>query len=334
MKNSAEAFKERGMRKLNHPLWVQLPALAALVFLIVRLVMAGPLPAEAPVHFGFTGAPDEYGSPWLSFGITLGLSVFFIVFSAFMDEVWAGNEKAKRFNWFSLLDEIVVGALAGTSLGYLDFLEAGAVSFSFPWAYVLGLAGAAAVLGVLLELARPFRPRPQRLAAEDEAGLREELAKRLGEGGPFIYWESQNPLYVTLLSVVLPLVMVVSAVFAWFDEPWAGLLLLVVGVAFITMYGGLRTLVTQEAVTVRLGFLGIRVLRLPVSEVIAAELHEFTPLGDFGGYGIRFGRGMTAYFMRGTRGVKLTTVSGRKYLIGSDRAERLLAVLQAVTGLR
>ena len=41
---------------------------------------------------------------------------------------------------------------------------------------------------------------------------------------------------------------------------------------------------------------------------------------------------MTAYYLRGTRGVKLTVTGGKKYLIGSDNPEHLLTVLQVITG--
>ena len=64
--------------------------------------------------------------------------------------------------------------------------------------------------------------------------------------------------------------------------------------------------------------------------IAEAGLHEFAPLKDFGGYGIRFNREMKAYYLRGTRGVLLTTTGGKKYLVGSDHPERLLAVLQAM----
>jgi len=39
---------------------------------------------------------------------------------------------------------------------------------------------------------------------------------------------------------------------------------------------------------------------------------------------------MTAYYLRGSKGVKLETAGGRKYLVGSDRPEDLLAVIRTV----
>lgn len=64
-------------RRLIHPLWVHLPAAAALIALIVYLIRSLPLPSNAPVHFGLNGRPDSYGSPWGVVVASLGLSVFF-----------------------------------------------------------------------------------------------------------------------------------------------------------------------------------------------------------------------------------------------------------------
>jgi len=72
------------------------------------------------------------------------------------------------------------------------------------------------------------------------------------------------------------------------------------------------------------------VLKLKTADIASAEIMQFAPLGDFGGYGIRYNGKMTAYYLRGSRGVKITTQKGKKYLIGSDRPEHLLAVINAV----
>jgi len=39
---------------------------------------------------------------------------------------------------------------------------------------------------------------------------------------------------------------------------------------------------------------------------------------------------MKAYFLKGDRGVKITTRAGKKYLIGSDHPERLAVVIGTV----
>jgi len=319
--------------KLVHPLWTHLPSIVALIILVILVLTAGPLPAEAPVHFGFSGEPNRYGSPWEVFGITIGLSVIFILVSVLLDELWARQEKAKSFNWLSLMDDIFVPFMAGVSLGYLSFLKSGDDSFTFPWVYALPMVGGAVIIAVILDMLRPYRPYPAPSVTEESPDLKDEITKSLRDNASFVYWDYQNPFYVTLITVVLPLVMFLVAAITWFSQAWAGIVTLVVGIMLIIPYGGQRTLVTRSQVAIRWGILGIRVLRLKIADITGVEIHEFQPLKDFGGYGIRVNREMWAYYLRGNRGVKITRSQGKTVLIGSDHPEALLAVLQGITSL-
>jgi hypothetical protein len=319
--------------KLVHPLWTHLPSIVALIILVIFILTAGPLPAEAPVHFGFSGEPNRYGSPWEVFGITIGLSVIFIIISGLIDELWARQEKTKSFNWLSLMDDIFVPFMAGVSLGYLSFLKSGDDSFTFPWAYALPMVGGAVILAVILDMLRPYRPYPAPSVTEGSPDIKEEIRKSLRDNASFVYWDFQNPFYVKLITVVLPLVMFLVAAITWFSQGWAGIITLLVGIILIIPYGGQRTLITRSQVVIRWGILGIRVLRLKIADITGVEIHEFAPLKDFGGYGIRANRDMWAYYLRGNRGVKITRTEGKAILIGSDHPEALLAVLQGITGL-
>ncbi|MBN1190960.1 MAG: DUF1648 domain-containing protein [Dehalococcoidales bacterium] len=318
--------------RIIHPLWVHVPSIGVFLYAVVLLVMGSPFPASVATHFNFQGVPDSHDSPWSFFGLFLGLSLLFIGLSVFLDELWARQEKSKTFNWLSLLDEIVVGALAGMTLAMLEYIDSGAELFPFPWIHMLMFAGITTVTAVLLEWLRPFRPTPLSPASGDPAVMESSLPQDWRGNKSGIYWESQNPLYITLLSICLPLVMIVSAAMAWFSQPWASLLLFMVGLVLVIPYSGMRTAVRREDVTVRFGLPGIRVLRIKTGDIAGLELKEFSPLRDFGGYGIRFNSRMHAYFMRGSRGVLISLNNGRKYLIGSDRPERLLAVLRVITG--
>jgi len=318
--------------KLAHPLWTHLPAVAALLLFIVFLITGGPFPSEAPVHFNINGEPDSYGSPWQAFGLTIGLSVFYILLSVFLDNLWVKQESRKTFNWLSLLDEIVVGALVGINMGYFEFLNKGSASFNFPWIYLLTFCGGTVVLAVILELVRPYRPQAIESISVETSGIKDTVIQRLKHNSTFVYWDYQNPLYITLLTTLLPAIMLVVSIYTWFNEPWAAVVVALAGIALIIPYGGQRTVVTREEISIRWGILGFRVLKLRTTDIITAEFHRFAPLRDFGGYGIRFNGEMTAYYMRGTTGVKITTSGGKKYLIGSDSPERLLPVIQAVAG--
>lgn len=319
-------------RKLVHPSWVHLPAMAAFLVFLGYLITALPLPARAPVHFSAGGVPDRYGSPWEALGIIIGLSVLFLAVSGLLDELWARQEKKKSFNWLSLLDDLVIAAMAGFGLGYLAFLSSGETVYTFHTAWFWPVFAGTAVLGVTAELLRPYRPYHEPLPAGETEGLKEELARRFKNGQHFVYWDYQDPLYVTFLSIFVPLAMFVAAYFSWMEAVWVSVLLIVVGLLLVIPYGGQRTLVTRDAVTVRWGLLGLPVLRLQMSDIASAETHRFSPLRDFGGYGIRFNREMKAYYLRGGTGVVLTLHNGKKYLIGSDKAADLLGVVLGIIG--
>ena len=316
--------------KLSHPLWTHVPALALMLYFIVRLIGAGDLPARAPVHYRWGGVPDSYGSPWLSIGLALGLSLLYICISVVLDEVWVRHEKKKTFNWLSLFDEITVGFMVGINAGYLDLIQNNAGNFIFPGVYVAVLVSSAVVLAIVLELARPFRSQPDQLIVEDNTGLAAELAARIKSQRPFIYWESQNPFYFNLLSLVLPVFMLIGVILTWNDSPLASILLLVVGILLILLYGGLRTIIRPQELVIRFGLTGLKVLKIKTANIARAEVMQFSPLGDFGGYGIRFKGKMIAYFLRGARGVKITTRQGKQYLIGSDHPEHLQAVIKTI----
>ncbi len=321
------------MKKLTHPLWTHLPALAALIVLVIY-IFSGPLPGNVPVHFNSQGIPDRYGSPWSFLGMTLVMSVFYIALSIFLDELWARQETKKTFNWLSILDEIVVGGMTGIAVGHLEFIRGNGAFFIFPWQYVAVFLGATIVPAILLEMARPFRSRPEIRNPEIKSGDRSfkvEISRRLKDTGNFVYWDCQNPLWLSLVTTVLPLIMIACAVFAWFDEAWVAILLLLIAIIMIIPYGGQRVMVTRKDIRVRWGILGLPVFSMKTSDIAAVEKHRFAPLRDFGGYGIRFNREMRAYFLRGNEGVKITTGNGKKYLLGSDNSERLREVIQIVT---
>jgi len=315
--------------KLIHPLWTHLPALLLILAAVYFTVRAMPLPDPAPVHFDLSGQPNGYGSPWTSSALLLGLSVGFMVLSGWLDELWARQEKQKTFNWMSLFDEFAIGSMCGVQVAYVNMLASPLRTFPFPWVEMLTACGLGVGLAVLLELLRPYRHYETKLAVEDTSQVSEEITRIIQAGQPLAYWESQNPPYAGVLAVIVPLILIVSGIFTWSALPWLSVILAVIALGMLSTYGGFRTQVTRDSVTVRLGILGIKLLQLKMEDIAGVELHSFSPLHDFGGYGIRFNGEMQAYFLQGDRGVKITTITGKKYLVGSDHPQHLAAVIDS-----
>jgi len=316
-------------RKLVHPLWTHLPALLLIVAAVVFTLMAFPLPDSAPTHFDINGKPDGYGSPLASSLLLLGLSIGFLILSAWLDELWARQEKKKTFNWISLFDELAIGDMCAIQIAYMNMLRSSGQVFSFPWVEILLACGLAAGLAALLELIRPYRHYKKVRKVEDTQPIKEEIALLIQSGKPLDYRESQNPAYAGVLAVIVPAGMFAAAALAWAVLPWLSIILILIGFGFITTYGGFRISVTRDFVAVKMGILGINLLKLKTAEITAVELHDFSPLHDFGGYGIRFNSGMQAYFLKGDRGVLVSAAGGKRYLLGSDHPEQLAAVIDA-----
>ncbi len=283
--------------KMIHPLWTHLPALLLIVIAVVITLMAFPLPDSAPTHFDISGKPDAYGSPWTSSLLLLGLSFGFLILSAWLDELWARQEKKKTFNWISLFDELAIGDMCGIQIVYVNMLRSSGQVFSFPWIEIALACGLATGLAVLLELIRPYRHYEKVYAATDTSRIQEEIARIVASGKPLDYKESQNPAYAGVLAVVVPAGMFVAAALTWQVRPWLSIILILIGFGFITTYGGFRISVTRDLVAVKMGILGINLLRLKTAEITAVEVHDFSPLHDFGGYGIRFNSEMQAYYL-------------------------------------
>ena len=321
-------------RKLHHPLWTHLGAVALYLWLLISLWRTYPLPPRVPVHFGLAGRPDRWGSPWEVVIGTLLAPLFIIALSAFMDELWARHERGKTFNWVSLFDEITLGFLAGIVLEQLDVIRRGeGARFTVPWTTMLVLILAAVAVAILLERLRPWHATEEPIVATEVSEVAVEMAARAQEGKRWAYWETQNPPYVFVVALLCAATFIVPAVLLWpqlrYQLPWLPPVFALLGLSMLIMCGGLRVSVTAERVEIRLGFLGLRLLRVHLPDIESVEIRTFSPLGDFGGWGIRYNGKQWAFFLRGTSGVSLRVKNGKEWIIGSDHPERLAAVITA-----
>jgi len=71
--------------------------------------------------------------------------------------------------------------------------------------------------------------------------------------------------------------------------------------------------------------------RIDPSEIGKCEAVSYSPLRDYGGWGIRYGIAGKAYNISGNRGVQLDLVDGRRILIGSQKPDELATALQLIT---
>ncbi len=316
------------MHRLHHPLWTHLPALACVAALAWAFVAYRPWPESIGLHFGADGRPDRYGSPWELLLWAMLFPCFFIIGSVVLDEIWARQEPRKRFNYLALTDELIVGLMAGVIVRQLELASKGDIDIVLPWRAGLLAALAAAAAAVIMELLRPHRPAPTPEIEHESPERLAALIDRIRSDQQWAYWESQAPFYVYALFGSISALAVVMAGLLSISLP-VRIVIFAGGIAVLLVGGGFRVTVTADRLMVRMGLIALPVLRLKLADIREAEIHDFAPLVNFGGWGIRWNGRIWAYYWRGRTGVKLLTARGREFLIGSDRPERLAAVVRA-----
>jgi hypothetical protein len=321
---------------MRRRIWAHLPAVALWVGFIIWFVSRRTQwPNRVPLQVDWFGNVTSWGSPWFAFGLVVGLGLFFIGLSVLLDELWARQETRRRFNFLSLLDEFVLSFLVAIQGSSLLASARGIDSYGIDWPMTGLIVCGTVLLGVLSEMKRPFRIS----VLEEQAGqrtaeaFRKHLRARLAAGEKVVFWDIQNPKYVAWLSIGVPLVLWISAGLLIQENLWAASLNAAIGVFLLLFYGGQRTRVSSEGITLRYGLMGIRIFRCRFDEIASIRIRSFAALADFGGYGIRMGRGVTAYFLAGGTGVQLDLPSRRSVMIGSSNSARLAAAIEALSGI-
>jgi hypothetical protein len=231
----------------------------------------------------------------------------------------------------------MMGGVAAVAIGVWHIALEDDPVFRLPWPAILGAAAAGCAVRAALELVRPVRGTRTPAPAEDVSALRELVSQKLRGGAPWVHWELQNPAWLNVLMAVAVGVLLVGAAAVWREEPLLTPVMLAPAIIAFACYGGLRVVVTPARLALKLGLLGLTLLSVRIEDLSSAEVMEFSPLRDFYGWGpgrYSFRLGMWGFFMRGTRGVRIETTKGKKYLLGSDHPDRTAAVIAAVIAAR
>lgn len=100
------------------------------------------------------------------------------------------------------------------------------------------------------------------------------------------------------------------------------------GMPWLFSVANLRTVVRGGGVYVRLFPFHLHDVHIAADSIASARAGQYNPLLDYGGWGIRMGRGGRAYNASGNQGVRLELSDGKHLLIGSQRAPELAAAIE------
>lgn len=90
----------------------------------------------------------------------------------------------------------------------------------------------------------------------------------------------------------------------------------------------LITEVRQDGLYVRFYPFHLSFRHYPYESINSYSVREYSPLKEYGGWGIRYGRKGMAYNVSGNLGVQLEFKGGKSLLVGSQKPEELVRYMQ------
>ncbi len=122
------------------------------------------------------------------------------------------------------------------------------------------------------------------------------------------------------------------------DKPMSDAGLIVYSVCMFMLVGGLFLLFLTARLEIQIDSQAIQFRLFPFhrsfktvkkSEIAEFQVVTYKPIGDYGGWGIRFNRNGRAYNVRGNKGLQLRLKNGKQILLGTQQADRLTEFMQA-----
>jgi hypothetical protein len=319
-----------------------------LIILLMFVVMAArwPWAARVPVHFDARWNANRWGSPWeISVFPILAIGVFFS--GLWASTLWLRQENGrKRFNLVLPLIAAPFGAIAGVHFWFWWNLTQLARTSRAPggWIWVISCAAIVCAVEIPMEIKRQAIPEDRAsepsgsspLTPADLAAER-EIRRNIPKHGRWIYQSSQSAFWISWLLATLGIAYL--AIGAWLlhlskTKP-IGVTFLCIGPAMFilaALLGSMTIQITPHHLTLRAGIFRIRLLRIALNDIFETRIIAFRPLADFGGWGIRRAGNTTAFILAGRRGVRLTTQTGKQYVLSSPNPEQLAAAIRIASG--
>ncbi|HSW28847.1 MAG TPA: hypothetical protein VLH75_05040 [Longimicrobiales bacterium] len=119
------------------------------------------------------------------------------------------------------------------------------------------------------------------------------------------------------------------------DRFWGAMVVGGVAVGVQLLVAGLSVRLYRDHLTVGLGSAGLISKRVRYDQIVRTESVTYSPLREFGGWGIRWGKdGRKVWSARGNHAVVLHLRDGTRLYVGSDSPHRLEERIRAVAGTR
>ncbi len=100
----------------------------------------------------------------------------------------------------------------------------------------------------------------------------------------------------------------------------------------LLMISSLETAITNDAIMLRFKPFKWKWKTIPLTDITSAVVRKYEPLGEFGGWGIKYGgkKAGWCYNAKGNIGLQLELIDGKKLLIGTQKRDELESVIKSL----
>jgi hypothetical protein len=147
-------------------------------------------------------------------------------------------------------------------------------------------------------------------------------------------------IWVLMVVTLVPTLTIVAAGFyqqvirgrPFGDEPVSNAGLALLSAVLLVICGGVLAMmwfarldveVTDREIVIFFPPFHLKPRRIALADLAEAKARKYSPIGEYGGWGIRWGFQGMAYNVSGNEGVQLVLKNGKRILIGSQRSAEL-----------
>lgn len=308
----------RRVRRLSAGFWAILPF--ALLLLAVSL---WETPETVPTHWS-ADLPDAFSTGAAMVAVVLSIAGLCAVLAALLSLLSAWVPPLWRRWLMALLAGVGAAAAATYGAAAWGTHQAGSpAQVSIVWSLVpFVLAVLWGWVGYLL--ARPEEVDPEAVRAAVPERSRVVPTTALPPGP----WATRlDSATMTVTALFTGVVLTLTAVLSWTSTPLLGMvitLVSVVAVGFVLAWSRVEARVDETGLTISSTLLPARLLRVAAEDVVGVEATDLDPMA-WGGIGLRWLPGRTAYITRGGPGLVVHRASGRPFGLEVTEGEEVAA---------
>lgn len=127
---------------------------------------------------------------------------------------------------------------------------------------------------------------------------------------------------IQLLVVMIPLVLTGQS---W----WSMVIVFLAMILSMVMLGSLKlnTWMDAEGVHYKMKLFHWRTRTIPWDEIDHIQVRDYSPIKEYGGWGIKYGQSGWAYNVRGNHGIQILKKDGKRILLGTQKPEEAMDFL-------